>query len=473
MDKELYRHLTEYGSSDYYPFHMPGHKRNTEIFNIENGVKIDITEIEGFDDLNHAAGILKELQDEIAGLFCSSSAHILVNGSTAGILAAIGACTEHGDIILMARNCHKAVYNAVYLNRLNPIYIYPQFNSEFKLNEGIYSQTIEELLITHENIKAIVITSPTYEGILSDISEIAKTAHRHHVPLIVDEAHGAHMGFHQYFPRGSIECGADVVVHSLHKTLPSLTQTALLHINGSLVDYQRIRRYLSYYQSSSPSYVLMASVSQCMVILKNRGNELFRVYVKRLCALREELSRLKHMKLLDKSRLDSRYSFDFDSSKLVIFGEMQGNYIYKKLLHDYHLQMELRASDYVLGMTSICDREEGFWRLREALKKIDILMSEKPDAGDRNDDYPEIEPAHVLLNPYDASLQKTQSIPVSASRGRISAEYAYLYPPGIPFLVPGEAIGDQILAIMAAYMNHGLEIRGLSDPTIKTIKVIT
>lgn len=466
VNKDLYRRLGEYGSSDYYPFHMPGHKRNTEIFNIEDAVKIDITEIDGFDDLNHASGILKELQDEIAGLFGSSNTHILVNGSTAGLLAAIGACTNHGDSILMARNCHKAVYNAVYLNRLNPIYIYPQFNREFKLNEGIYPQNVEKLLISHKNIKAIVITSPTYEGILSDIKEIAKIAHRHHIPLIVDEAHGAHLGFHQYFPENAIGCGTDIVVHSLHKTLPSLTQTALLHVNGSLVDNQRIGRYLTYYQSSSPSYVLMAGISQCMEVLKSRGDELFSLYVERLQALREGLSHLKHLQLLDKG------GFAYDPSKLVIYGGRQGKYIYGKLRRDYHLQMEMAAPDYVLGMTSICDSDEGFGRLTEALKDIDILMVKKPDAGSKTDFYQGMEPVHTVLNPYDALLQETEPVPLMSGRGRISAEYAYLYPPGIPFLVPGEEITQQILEVVATWMDHRLEIRGLADSALKTIKVI-
>jgi len=472
MDKDLYRRLSEYGSSDYYPFHMPGHKRNTDIFNIENAVKIDITEIDGFDDLNHVGGILKALQEETASLFHSSDTHILVNGSTAGLLAAIGACTNHGDSILMARNCHKAVYNAIYLNRLNPIYTYPQFNRKFKLSEGICPQNVEELLITHENMKAIVITSPTYEGILSDVSEIAKIAHRHHIPLIVDEAHGAHMGFHPYFPKNSIDCGADIVIHSLHKTLPALTQTALLHVNGSLVDRQRIRRYLTYYQSSSPSYVLMAGISRCVEILKNQSNEFFPLYAGRLRALREDLSHLEHLKLLDQSWLDAKYSFAYDSSKLVISGEVQGNYIYKRLLHDYHLQMEMAATDYVLGMTSICDSEEGFCRLREALKQIDILLSGRTNISDRMSYYPEKAAAHTVLTPYEASLQKTESIPVMSTRERISAEYAYLYPPGIPFLVPGEEINDGILDLMRAYINHGLEIRGLEDIALETIKVV-
>jgi len=471
MDKYLYRRLKEYGSSDYYPFHMPAHKRNTELFNIENAVKIDITEIDGFDDLNHAEGILKELQDEMASLFRSSNAYILVNGSTAGILAAIGACTNHGDSILIARNCHKAVYHAVYLNRLNPIYVYPQFNSEFMLSEGIYPQNVEELLITFKNIKAIVITSPTYEGVSSDIREISKIAHRFQVPLIVDEAHGAHMGFHQYFPENAIDCGADIIIHSLHKTLPSLTQTALLHVNGSLVDRHRISRYLTYYQSSSPSYVLMAGVSQCMELLKNRGDELFSLYVEKLKDLRSELSQLKWLQLLAHDKLDSKHSFDYDKSKLVICSKTQGSFIYKKLLHEYHLQMEMATSDYVLGMTSICDRETGFCRLKEALRTIDVLVKEKLGAYDRDSDDFKLEPAHVAFNPYEAMHRKTQSIPMMSSEGRISAEYAYLYPPGVPFLVPGEEINHQVLKLIAGYMNLGLEIRGLSDSTLKTIKV--
>ena len=244
----LYEKLTAYGNSDYYAFHMPGHKRNMELMRARLPYNIDITEIDGFDDLHHAEGLLKELQENAARVFQAEETHYLVNGSTVGLLSAVMGCTERGGRILMARNCHKSVYNAVYMNELRPVYIYPEFSEETDLNGEIHVDQIKKLLEEYEDIQVVVIVSPTYEGVVSDIEAIAEIVHEYKIPLIVDEAHGAHFGFHSYFPQNANTQGADVVIHSLHKTLPSLTQTALLHIKDKkLFAYASIQQSFLYF----------------------------------------------------------------------------------------------------------------------------------------------------------------------------------------------------------------------------------
>lgn len=199
----LYEKLTAYGNSDYYAFHMPGHKRNMELMRARLPYNIDITEIDGFDDLHHAEELLKELQENAAVVFQAEETHYLVNGSTVGLLSAVMGCTERGGRILMARNCHKSVYNAVYINELRPVYIYPEFSEETDLNGEIHVDQIKKLLEEYEDIQAVVIVSPTYEGVVSDIEAIAEIVHEYKIPLIVDEAHGAHFGFHSYFPQNA------------------------------------------------------------------------------------------------------------------------------------------------------------------------------------------------------------------------------------------------------------------------------
>ena len=193
--------LLAYSQTDAYPFHMPGHKRNKALLGIELPYDLDITEIDGFDDLHHADGILKEEQERAARVFGAEESHFLVNGSTAGILSAVMGCTERGGRILMARNCHKSVYNAVYMNELRPVYIYPEFSEETDLNGEIHVDQVKKLLEEHKDVQAVVIVSPTYEGVVSDIEAIAEIVHEYKIPLIVDEAHGAHFGFHSYFPQ--------------------------------------------------------------------------------------------------------------------------------------------------------------------------------------------------------------------------------------------------------------------------------
>ena len=260
----IYEKLKAYSDSDYYGFHMPGHKRKMHMSWDADPYTVDITEIEGFDDLHHAEGILKEAQERAARIYHADETHFLVNGSTVGILSAIMGVTDKGDQILVARNCHKSVYHAIYLNELEPVYVYPEYDEKTGLNGEVKADEIALLLEKNPNIKAVMIVSPTYDGVVSDVKKIAEVAHAHEIPLIVDEAHGAHFGFDPYFPKNANENGADIVIHSVHKTLPSLTQTALLHINGTFVNREKVRMYLHMLQSSSPSYVLMASIDECM-----------------------------------------------------------------------------------------------------------------------------------------------------------------------------------------------------------------
>lgn len=230
----LLKRLKEYGDSDFYPFHMPGHKRQYRdpfLSEFPNPFSIDITEINGFDNLHHPEGILKDSMEWAAEIYGSDKTYYLVNGSSCGILSAISATVDSRGTILMSRNCHKSAFHGVFLNQLNAKYIYPQFISEMGLQGGILAEDVEGLLKKYPDIDAVLVVSPTYDGVVSDIKAIAQVVHRFGVPLIVDEAHGAHFSFgkNNGFPVSALDLGADIVIQSLHKTLPSLTQTALLH----------------------------------------------------------------------------------------------------------------------------------------------------------------------------------------------------------------------------------------------------
>ena len=303
----LYEKLRQYEKSGHYGFHMPGHKRSSLLTGADLPYGIDITEIAGFDDLHHARGIIKEAQERAARVYCAGETHYLINGSTVGILSAILGCTSRGDRILMARNCHRSVYNAVFLNDLQPVYIYPELGpctKKASVNGEISALQVEEMLEAYPDIRAVVLTSPTYDGIVSDVRSIAECVHRKKIPMILDEAHGAHFGFHSYFPANGNELGADIVIHSLHKTMPSLTQTALLHMNGDIIDRSRVRMYLHILQSSSPSYVLMASIDECIRVLEQDREKIFGRYAAVLEGTRQKLGGLRHLSLLETKRYD-------------------------------------------------------------------------------------------------------------------------------------------------------------------------
>lgn len=464
--------LILYGKTDYYPFHMPGHKRRE--FTFPNPYCIDITEIDGFDNLHHAEGILREAQERTAELYGSERCFYLINGSTCGILAAICAATKKHDKVLVARNSHKAVYHAAELHELNVRYLYPVI-TETDLQGQITPEQVKEVIQSEPDIRAVVITSPTYEGIISDIKGIAEVAHAYGVPVIVDEAHGAHLGFGGGFPENAVRQGADVVVMSLHKTLPSFTQTALLHLNTGRVSEEEIARYLGIFETSSPSYLLMSGMDACVRTLQEDGEVLFQEYRKRLDAFYKDTADLKKLHVLCASDFTEGEVFRWDDSKLVIFtgaAEMTGEELHRVLLDTYHLQMEMVSAFYVLGMTSIMDTEEGFVRLSAALHKIDAGIRE----ADRNTSENFTRSMYVRnrsrMQIYQAAEHPCREVSFEEAIGQVSAGYVYFYPPGIPVIVPGEIITQELIGHIREYREKNLCIEGILNLSEERIKIV-
>ena len=507
----LLERLTEYAGSDAYPFHMPGHKRREIPDGIPGGFPdpygIDITEIDGFDNLHHAEGILKDAMDEAAAIYGADRSWYLVNGSTCGILSAVFATTENGGKILTARNCHKAVYHAICLNRLEAEYLYPEEITEFGINGGIRAEDVRKALekdamrcagnsgnvrgkIT--KIQAVLITSPTYEGVVSDIRAIADAAHEYGIPLIVDEAHGAHLEYADQchsFPKSALEYGADIVIQSLHKTLPCFTQTAILHVKGKLVDQDRISRYLSMFQTSSPSYLFMAGMERCIRYMDGDGrNEMVR-YEKRLEHFMERMEGLQVLEVLDREICGKyRTVAGWDPSKIVVSTmraeDFHGEELAETLRRKYHLEMEMTAPEYVIAMTSLMDTEEGFERLGTALLEIDgalrhcVESEQQKEKGESKEkercETPEATESKVshpvrrtlICEAMDADTERTA---LQDTVGKVSAEFVYLYPPGIPIITPGEVFTDVIVEKIVAYKAAGLLVQGPADPDADVI----
>ncbi|MGN0399289.1 MAG: aminotransferase class I/II-fold pyridoxal phosphate-dependent enzyme [Blautia sp.] len=477
MKKYLDEALYEYSQDTCYPFHMPGHKRNYCPETLRNPYQIDITEIDGFDNLHHAEGILREAQKRAAALYGAEESFYLVNGSTSGLLSAVSACTSRNGSLLMARNCHKAVYHAVYLRGIQVHYLYPPCEKQIGLNGGIAPEQVRKMLEQYPEIEAVLITSPSYDGIVSDIQAISHVTHEWGVPLIVDEAHGAHLCFSDYFPDSALKYGADLVIQSLHKTLPAMTQTALLHVQGSLVSREILRRFLGIYQSSSPSYVFMSSMEACIRLMEREGTERFHSYTKRLEVCRERLNSMNHLHLIVPGQVAGKGNiYDVDRSKLIISTagtSIDGEMLHMELLHSYGIQIEMTAPSYVLALSSVMDTEEGFSRLEQALLEIDgklckekayrreIEFVQETYAGKQT-------PAVKLADAMESSWKEMK---LEESMGQISVEFVYLYPPGIPCLVPGEIITGDFLKKIHIWKKQGLDIQGPADYTLEKIRV--
>lgn len=456
---KLFEQLKTYADSDYLPMHMPGHKRR--MGDLGNPFFIDITEIGGFDNLHHAEGILLDAQRRAADLYHSEEMHYLINGSTAGILSAISGCVSFGGKILLARNSHKSAYHAVMLKGLQAEYLYPQSLNEMGINGPISPEDVENILKKDSDIQAVMITSPTYDGIVSDVRTIAEIVHGYGLPLIVDEAHGAHFPFSRHFPEDSISCGADVVIHSLHKTLPTLTQTAVLHLNGSLVNRERIRKYLTIYQSSSPSYVLMASIDQCVEWIASHTNA-FEQFYKDLIQCREKLREMKILKLLEASGMDE--------SKILISvmnAQISGHELDQILREKYHIELEMACSSYVCAITSIGDTKESLNRLTEALQEIDKSLQRVSGAVCWGDGVIRTESVCTIQQAEEA--EKEQCLLENAD-GKISGDFVTLYPPGIPILAPGEKVSVAIVERLKRYTKEGFEVHGIRNGSLLVLK---
>ena len=321
----------------------------------------------------------------------------------------------------------------------------------------------------NSGIKLVVITSPTYEGVVSDISLIADICHRYGAFLLVDEAHGAHFGFDDYFPASAVSLGADFVVQSFHKTLPSYTQTAVLHIcNGNEDVINKIRRQFNLLETSSPSYIFLAGMEGSLNLIKDHGRELFDDYKKRLISFREGVATLKNIRLYAPLN-----AFNYDYGKLVITaGDNLGAKLYRYLYDNHHLVMEMKSKDYVIAMTSIFDTDEGFYRLLKALTELDSDETFFTLDNKANFDYTLMDRRWGTLPerkyiPFEAvrlaDIYGKYKVSLEESRGLTSADYVYFYPPGIPLLVPGEVIEENVIRHIKAARLAGIEVYGGID----------
>lgn len=465
IDEELDAKLKRYAKGDVYPFHMPGHKRNPLRF--PNPYTIDITEIEGFDDLHRPHGILKEAQERAARLYGSKKSYYLVNGSSCGILTAVSAASPPNGKILMARNGHKSLYHAAYVRGLSVVYVNPGI-TDFGILGAVKPEEVRSRLQEEPDIRAVVITSPTYEGVVSDIASIAKTVHEFGLPLIVDEAHGAHFGFHKAFPETALRLGADVTVQSMHKTLPSLTQTALLHLNSEYISPETIERFLDIYETSSPSYVLMAGMERCIRLLREEGTERFERYAALLDSFYKKAEQLSKLHVMRKTDFSKREIYDLDRSKIVISAKqtgMTGSSLRRRLRDDFRVEMEMDSGFYALGMTSIMDSEEGFDRLYQALRELDQCQA--PAKRNPDDAIRLIRELYSFgekrMEIHEAMELPARTVSLEEAAGCVSADTISLYPPGIPILLPGERIEADFVKNIRKCLETGLNLQGNAD----------
>lgn len=454
--------LKSYCADGPYPMHMPGHKRN-----LSPGPGLpydfDVTEVEGTDDLHHADGILKEAMERTGKLYGSRRTWYLTCGSTCGNLAMMYAAIPRGSEVILARNCHKSVFHGAELLGLTVHWLMPEKLPDFGIPGSVRPESVEKMLRQYPQSRAVFLTSPTYEGIGSDIESIAELVHREGKLLLVDEAHGAHFGlFHGsaaggYFPDSAVQLGADLAVQSAHKTLPSLTQTAWLHLGSDRISEEAVEQGLSVFETSSPSYPLLASLDGCTGLLAKEGPELFGKWEKRIDGIRAKAGEWKNLRILgpEDAEADRQAVFSLDFGKFLIrdaFFRRSGRELEEFLRREELLEPEMSCGRNVLLMTSCGDSEEGFDRLFHALEHLNAWLGEqKSQAAEtekcREEGIPALSEERQAVPLEEAAQRalhgKARKILLEQAEGEISAEYVMAYPPGIPLLIPGERISAE------------------------------
>lgn len=441
--------------------HVPGHKngRGLEL----PYSNLDVTEIPGTDNLHHPEEAILMTQKRASEIYSSKATYFLINGTTCGNQAMLLSAARPGESVLIARNAHKSVHTACIIGGLEPVYVQPAVHADYGIPMGVRPEDIEVSLKANPSIKAVMITSPTYEGIHSDIAGIATVVHAHGAVLLVDEAHGAHVALSGAFGKSALQCGADAAVQSTHKSMNALTQASMLHVGTDRINQNRLEKWLSMLQSSSPSYPLLMSLESTLDYMGDQGRAMAETLVDNLKEVHEALAQMNIPVLGALGKVDQ--DFLHDISKLVIFVE-DAEAVEEALRKEYGIQIEYATADSLVCVTSIWNTKEDFTRLVEGLRALDVKAPEK-SCGLTN--YPEIE---VILTPAQAFDRKTCRIPLSESAGRICAEYVIPYPPGIPMCSPGELLTEEIVSGIRRWAEHGHAVIGTSDKTLKTIEVI-
>ena len=397
--------------------------------------------------------------------------------STAGVLAAVSAvCAqakegavqtragEREPLLLAGRRSHLSLVHAAYLMRASVTWLWEEERTEGEavIPGTVYPAEVMEALTAAADAgnlpAAVFVTSPTYYGVLGDVPSIVEIAHSFGVPVIVDEAHGAHLGFGQGMPDSAVHAGADLVIDSLHKTLPSLTQTALLHVQGKLVDRQLLRRFLRIYQTSSPSYVLMASIDSCLTRMKERPEELFGGAVMYKQIILAQSADWKHLMILSGKTVQ-------DPCKVVVSTartHMTGRELYDILMENYHIQPEMAGENEVVFILTGMDTEDGLEALLWSLAAVEGFLADGTFTGQGSKPaFPEIQQPEVVSRIADVWDAPSESVTLGNAAGRVCAELIVPYPPGTPLLVPGERIDDKMAGRLRALTAAGYRVRGV------------
>lgn len=463
--------LSNFISKKPYSLHVPGHK-NGALSSLPHGMKqalkYDLTELTGLDDFHHPEEAIKQAEQLLTETYQSDRSFFLVNGSTVGNLASIYAVCRRGDVVLVQRNAHKSIFHGLELVGAKPVYLSPLWDEKVLVPSHISTENLKEALATFPNAKAVILTSPNYYGVVSkDLQEQIKLCHEKKIPVIVDEAHGAHFQSSSQFPKSALELGADVVIQSAHKTLPAMTMASFLHVKSKLIDSNKINEYLRKLQSSSPSYLLLASLDDARDYVASYSDIDMKYFLEKRKLWLESLLAIKDLKIVETD----------DPLKIVVRAKKHSGYQLKEALEKQKIFVEL-ADPYQVLMILPLLKHDQFYPFAEIRKGVKKAMDELKNAGSKdlppsNTDYT-LEPFSVSSYTFEQINQMEKEwIPYTRAIGKICAGSIIPYPPGIPLILPGEKITVQLLSQLEEFITLGASFQGehrLEENLIYVIK---
>ena len=461
----LETYFQHYNEKNLLPLHMPGHQRKRDM-GTALPYAYDYTEVEELDNLHAPEGILQEAMNRTAAYYGCSDCFYLVNGSSSGLQAGIFTLLEEGDEVVVARNCHRSVFYALSLRKAKIHFLLPEFWEDFSCFGSVSLKEVERLLREFPKSKALIFTSPSYEGVVSDVEGIARLCHENGLSLLVDEAHGAHFSPKRgtSFPESAISLGADLVVQSPHKTLCSLTQSAWILGNGERYSREKLSFYLSVFQTTSPSYPLMLSLEKATTLLETEGEALFSHWKEVMESFREKARTLSHFSFLWEKE-EACFAMDFTKIFLRVQGIPKlrlGKDLAKLLREDYGIESEMHSGENLLLMTGPFISEEELDRLFFALKDIERIFGEEKGKPLRSkllsSALYQISVAENTLQ-ISEGLKDGEELSLRDGEGRICLEYLSLYPPGIPLLFPGEKLTKEKIQGIEALEKEGIELQ--------------
>lgn len=477
MGKSILETIEEYIDEDIAPFSMPGHKQGRafqDLLLAEDKLnlflKADLTEVDGLDNLHHPEEMIKECLEDLSNVYGSKKSYFLVNGSTSGNLAMIFAAFNEGDEVLVERGCHRSIFNAIILRKLKPIYLEHSYNTELGIDVPNNSKDVIAAIEKEKNIKGVILTYPNYYGIGCDLKSIADNCKKKKIYLIVDSAHGAHFGFNNKLPENAVKLGVDAVVESAHKTLPSFTQTAYLHINN--VDLiPKMDFYISVFSSTSPSYMFMLSLEYSKDFVKNKASTEYERLINRIKLLKNRINSIDGFRVIDKHCLEKHLgygNFYFDDTRIVI-NVKQGLSGHRLLeyLRENKVQAEMSNDRNVVLIPTPFNINEDYDKLLNALNKCNIkLLEEKVKPVYSNAEYEKV------LEPYEVLNKYKRKINFKEAEDSVAGDNIVLYPPGTPLIVMGEKITKKHIEVIQKALNDRVQVLGVDENMILVIEEI-